>query len=124
MARPSKLSQEQCERIRMLRDEGVTAPQLAKRFKLSESSVYKILNGTYVAGPPTSAALPPQVEPKEKGATPSIFTKQTENQDPVNARVIKAADASREQPIDEIALAAAELIVAQARYQQLRKHSR
>jgi hypothetical protein len=121
MARPSKLSQEQCERIRMLRDEGVSPPQLAKRFKVSESSMYKILNGTYVAAPSSGAALPPAVQPENMGSTPSLFRK-AEADEQVTTRVIKAAESQR-QPVDEVTLAAAELIVAQARYAQLRKHT-
>lgn len=130
MARPSKLSQEQCERIRMLRDEGVTAPKLAKRFKISESSLYKILNGSYIAAPAGEGATPPLPTKEDMGSTASLFTRpradavNVEPGDRVIAnRVIKAADDSRPATIDEVTLAAAELIVAQARYMQLRKHS-
>lgn len=128
MARPSKLSQEQCDRIRMLKnEEGISAPKLAKRFKISESSLYKILNGSYVVGAAGTGALPPVVEAVDQGATPSIFNKARApmvEQD-VASRVIKAADAtSRQNPIDEVTLAAAELIVAQARYLQVNKHTR
>lgn len=124
MARPSKLSQEQCERIRMLRDEGVTAPKLAKRFKISESSLYKILNGTYVMGAASESTLPPVVAPEEMGSTPSIFNKHRSAEQDVASRVIKAADATiRQRPIDEVTLAAAELIVAQANYLRASKHN-
>lgn len=123
MARPSKLTQEQCERIRMLKEEGESAPKLAKRFKISESSLYKILNGSYTAAPSDERTLPPVAPAEDYGATPSMFGGGNQKDSPVTSRVIKAADASQ-QPIDEVTLAAAELIVAQARYMQLRRHSR
>lgn len=121
MARPSKLTEGQCNRIRMLKDEGVSAPILAKRFKLSESSVYKVLNGSYAASPGSDNELPPAVEQEDHGSTPSRFNKSEDSQ--LSSRVIKAADGSR-QPVGEVTLAAAELIVAQARYMQARKHTR
>jgi hypothetical protein len=132
MARPSKLSPAQCERIQMLKAEGVAAPQLAKRFKISESSIYKILNGSYVAGEQTEAALPPIVGSESRGATPSLFTKARESDSDemahgdqqVSSRVNRAADAaSRDATIDETTLAAAELIIAQARYLRSRSHT-
>ncbi|WP_199097279.1 helix-turn-helix domain-containing protein [Dyella sp. ASV21] len=128
MARPSKLTQEQCERIRMLKDEGITAQKLAKRFKISESSLYKILNGSYQAAPAGTSSSLPLPTKEDMGATPSLFSKprgaEPNPQDrQIASRVIRAADASTQEPIDEVTLAAAELIVAQARYMQIRKHS-
>lgn len=122
MARPSKLTQEQCDRIRMLKDEGDSAPDLAKRFKISESSLYKILNGSYTAAP--AGSLPPLVETEDMGSTPSLFNKPrplapkgTGQMDPqVTSRVRHAAAAGG--TIDEVTLAAAELIVARARYER------
>lgn len=97
----------------MLKDEGASAPKLAKRFKLSESSVYKILNGSYTAAP--GSELPPLIESEDKGSTPSIFAKAPQEQQ-LSSRVRKAAGAGGD--VDEVTLAAAELIVAQARYQR------
>lgn len=119
MARPSKLSVEQCERIKMLKNEGISAPKLAKRFHLSESSVYKILNGTYVAG--ETGTLPPLADPIDTGSTESLFNK-NKTQEDISNRVIKAATAGRHVPVDEVTLAAAELIIAQARYEAANKH--
>ncbi|MEO7082188.1 MAG: helix-turn-helix domain-containing protein [Flavobacteriales bacterium] len=120
MARPSKLTQDQCERIRMLRKEGEPAPKLAKRFKISESSLYKILNGSYTAAPAGPDGLPPAVGTEDMGSTPSIFAKagknNTSQDSELSSRVRKAAAAGG--AIDEITLAAAELIVAQAHYQR------
>jgi hypothetical protein len=122
MARPSKLTQDQCERIRMLKNEGASAPQLAKRFRISESSLYKILNNSYTAAP--AGSLPSLVEREDLGPTLSIFTKSQSSASKVTSqldqqiasRVRQAAEAGGR--IDEITLAAAELIVARARYQR------
>lgn len=123
MARPSKLTQEQCTRIRMLRDEGATGPELAKRFKISESSLYKILNGSYTAARSDSGSLPPLVETENMGSTPSLFYKTPSGDQQMASRVRKAADAGGK-VVDEVTLAAAELIVAQARYARALNHNR
>lgn len=129
MARPSKLSEAQCDRIRMLKAEGVSAPQLAKRFKISESSLYKILNGSYVAAADGKAGtqLEQVGDPANQGATPSLFKGARASATPeldVSRRVIAGAEsASRGLPIDEATLAAAELIVAQAKYLRASKHT-
>lgn len=104
MARPSKLSQAQCDRIRMLKTEGAAAPELAKRFKLSESSIYKILNGSYTAAPPGKERMPPTVPVEDRGSTPSLFDTSkpsgrkgaNSNDQQVESRVRDAAGANRQ----------------------------
>lgn len=130
MARPSKLTDVQCDRIRMLRSEGISPPELAKRFKISESSLYKILNGSYVMGA-AKHPLPPAVGVEEnQGATPSLFHRMRASGAPeldreIASRVIKAVDSSRHgDPIDDVTLAAAELIVARAHYERASKLTR
>ena len=52
MARISKLNEAQCAKIQTLRTEQhIPVPRLARRFKVSESSLYKVLDGTYHARP-------------------------------------------------------------------------
>lgn len=52
MARTAKLNATQCARIQELRSEQhVPVPRLARRYKVSESSLYKVLDGTYQARP-------------------------------------------------------------------------
>lgn len=50
MPRPAKLTVSQCNSARALRNERhVPVPRLAKKFKVSESSMYKVLDGSYMA---------------------------------------------------------------------------
>jgi hypothetical protein len=144
MARPSKLSATQCARIRALKTDPtnpVSAPALAKRFKVSESSIYKVLDGTYVArgdeavlpkvAIPSSIAncgtelqVPTVPAAKPEGAMPSIFhngDKETPRRrlsdlTPNLAEMLeRAAKASFQEPVDEVTLAAAELVIARAK---------
>ncbi len=149
MARPSKLTTVQCARIRALKNDPINpvpASQLAKRFKVSESSIYKVLDGSYVARPvnekakaPTvhqpncgTAATIPEVAPvRPIGAMPSIFQGSSTPRRRATDRVPgdqgrrslaeileNAAKADVTAEVDELTLAAAELIVARAKFNQ------
>ena len=150
MARPSKLTTVQCARIRALKNDPINpvpASQLAKRFKVSESSIYKVLDGSYVAREvaadkikaPTvhqascgTATSIPEVTPvRPAGAMPSIFqgssTPRRRSTDRVPgdqgrrslAEILEnAAKADVTAEVDELTLAAAELIVARAKFNQ------
>lgn len=127
MARPSKLTDAQCAQARVLREQGISVPTLAKKFKVSESSMYKVMDGTYVARLTKKAApeLSLQREPAPAGATPSMFKgghpmrratdKPHVNLHPTMAQLLRKA-ARDEVEVDETILAAAELVIAKANY--------
>ena len=84
--------------------------------------MYKILNGSYIAAP--AGSLPPLAETEDRGSTPSLFTKSRTSavsgkgqQDPHAASRVRQAAAAGG-AIDKVTLAAAELIVARARYER------
>lgn len=120
MARPSKLTETQCETIRYFYKSDIKAPELAKLFEISESSVYKILNGSYVAAPTQErTVLPPGKGQETGGFSKTNGGSQVTPEDCLAAvRVLRAAEANVGEPVDEITLAAAELILAQARYER------
>lgn len=132
MARPSKLTTSQCDRIRALKTDPINpvpAPQLAKKFHVSESSIYKVLDGSYVARADGNkkAATPPTVEPlRPMGAMPSIFrapaahpmrrASDHEHADHQTlASLLESAAKADAGPVDELTLAAAELVIARAK---------
>ena len=139
MARPSKLTVTQCDRIRALKtdpENPVPAPTLAKRFKVSESSIYKVLDGSYVARAddgnrkqPTQVAT--RVPPcRPTGATPSIFRPQLNHSmrrhtdiAPVDhhtlAELLENVAKADTGPVDELTLAAAELVIARAKLSRM-----
>lgn len=133
MARPSKLTAAQCEKARTLRAEGVTIPKLAKKFKVSESSMYKVMDGTYTARKEAAAPVAEVFVPKTPctpvtGVTPSVFNgprirRITSNLHPTMAKLMRRqAEASIDEEIDEVTLAAAELIIAKAYYARALSH--
>jgi hypothetical protein len=107
MARPSKLTTLQCEKARTMRKnypKRWSVPKLAKHFGVSESSMYKVFDGTYVAR--QVPATIPSVQPlRPHGSTPSIFHRRPSNDDIANLG-----------EIDELTLAAAQLIVARSKF--------
>ena len=113
MARPSKLTHSQCEKARELRQnypKRWTVAKLAKRFNVSESSMYKVFDGSYIAR--ADAPQIPEVKPlRPRGITPSIFRRQA-----VNDTDIDLGD------VDELTLAAAQLIVARSRFARALHH--
>ena len=139
MARPSKLTAAQCEKARTLRAEGIPVPKLAKRFKVSESSMYKVMDGSYVARTDKSANPADDTTPAPAlslvrepvpGATPSIFKHPMRRRSdhpapkhlhPTMAQLKRAAELDGGE-IDELTLAAAELIVAKANYARTLAH--
>lgn len=144
MARPSKLTEAQCARIRELKTREVnpiSAVNLAKMFKVSESSIYKVLDNTYVARSTDSApaVATTSVAPiKPLGAMPSIFDSGDRSQprrrasdhealQPRSGAIAelldRAAKADFDQPVDELTLAAARLVVAKAQFNKALAHS-
>lgn len=142
MPRPSKLTTAQCERIRLMktdREHPVPAPQLAKQFKVSESSIYKVLDGSYIPRQEPAAAkrktaiavcgTTPLVPPKKPvGAMPSIFQKefmamQTQKEPPAAdstlAEILERAAKADLAPVDELTVAAAELVLARHKLTKL-----
>lgn len=125
MPRPSKLTDAQCAQIRALKnheDSPIRVPVLAKQFGVSESSIYKVLDGTYVARKyfqktrnivHTDAHTIPSVPYKDipQGPMPSIFRDKHGVGDMVN----QAAKQDFDVPLDEATIAAAELVLARAR---------
>ena len=107
MARPSKLTTSQCEKARELRQnypKRWTVAKLAKRFNVSESSMYKVFDGSYIAREDTPKIQ--EVKPlRPHGVTPSIFKRHA-----ANDRDIAMED------VDELTLRAAQLIVARSRF--------
>lgn len=121
MARPSKLTVAQCGRICALKnnpEHPVSVPKLAKRFKVSESSVYKVLDGTYIARPDVPVPQVPRKVPSTP--TPSIFTNASASrrkEDNDLAQILEqAAKCGFDEPIDDLTLAAAELVMARSRF--------
>lgn len=144
MARPSKLTPAQCEKARKLRADGVSVPILAKKFKVSESSMYKVMDGSYAAVPKTQAIneAPAAVAVEiplavgrvpVPGSTPSIFRDQNLRRrstdhpsaqlHPTMAQLLRTAEQAIGTEIDDLTLAAAELIVAKAHYTRALAHS-
>lgn len=118
MARPSKLTINQCEQARQLRPR-TTVAKLAKRFRVSESSMYKVLDGTYAARKNVPATIPNLVAKPVHGSTPSVF----KGASTVRADLVRTAQQNMGEEIDDITLAAAELIVAKAHYARAIAHS-
>lgn len=141
MARPSKLTVSQCELIRRLRADGLSALDLSRRFKVSESSLYKVLDGSYTAraddapqirAPKASSLFQPeQTAPAQPvpDAAPlqSLFSgdqgaprlRPTQ----LNRLLVEAAQTDLSGPVDEVTLAAAELVVARAKLNQALAHA-
>lgn len=117
MARPSKLTTTQCETARSLHAADTkrwNATRLAKRFKVSESSMYNVLNGSYTARAVQSNNLPVVRPLRPNQPQPSIF--QAGNPMP-------DIDLSNLGEVDELTLAAAHLIVSRSRFAAaLRQH--
>ena len=87
-----------------------SVPKLAKHFGVSESSMYKVFDGTYVAR--QDAPKIPVVSPlRPHGTTPSLFKRRPANDDIANLG-----------DIDELTLAAAQLIVARSRFASMVPH--
>lgn len=133
MARQSLLTISQCEKIRAERKAGVPAVKLAKRYKVSESSLYKVLDGSYVARPDATkpavvAAAPVVAAVPEQRRTQSIFESgqpraQHTNLHPVLAQLMDKAQEIDDVEIDDVTLAAAELVVAKARLDRALAHA-
>lgn len=114
MGRPSKLSENQCNTARALRiEQHVPVSKLARKFKVSESSMYKVMDGSYQArkevrrpqaGSPTkhvSNTMPP--------ITKNLFPDLA----PSNAPTMLD---------DDVVLQAACLIVSRSRFARMLKH--
>lgn len=123
MARTALLTAAQCTQVRTLYEGGARAVDLAKDFGVSESSLYKVLDGTYKARveEPTAkqATLPTVAVRKPEGITPSLFasTAQALGQDPhpIVRELIEKAQHIDTIELDELTIAAAQLIMAKAR---------
>lgn len=141
MSRPALLSETDCQRVvtlRTRRHRPLSVPTLSKRFKVSESSIYKVLDGTYKARPKekvyskkcgTRAPVIQEEFPRVPAEvpntpTPSIFTNPRPEQPlpspqsagELSAWLAQAAKADLHLPVDDVTLAAAELVVAKARF--------
>jgi hypothetical protein len=113
MSRPSKLTVTDCSKVRTLRDRDVPVTDLAKKFHVSTSSIYKVLDGSYVARPTDKPAAAPKKLTSsmrmDRPITPNVFDGSSE--------IVEVA-----MP-DEVTLRAAELIVARSRFAEaLRSH--
>lgn len=129
MARKAILSETQCKRVRTLYENGSRAIELAKRFGVSESSLYKVLDGSYHARPngqPVQEPLPVVAPDKPDGITPSLFDSTTRavNQETqaIVKRMLEKARQIDDVELDDLTVAAAELIVAKARLNRVLAH--
>lgn len=107
MPRSCKLNTAQCQDIISKRQKGIPVPRLARRHKVSQASIYKVLGGSY-----STCKQLPQFKPVE-GSTPSMF-----KQDPSMLAMLNLA--AQMDDVDSIILAAAQLIVAKANYQRFK----
>lgn len=120
MARPSKLSISQCEQFRTLRNSNRakwTMERLTKKFGISESSGYKVMDGTYTARPDdvkVTAKAPPRFGDRPLGATPSLFHPERRH----NGVALPQLSQLRGEEIDNLTLMAAQLIVARSNFAQ------
>lgn len=118
MARPAKLTDAQCDQARMLRSaQDIPVPRLARKFKVSESSMYKVLDGSYHARKGVhrrTAGSSPRVQPKDTNQllprTPNLFPD------------IDGNKAFGTTPGDDLVLEAARLIVARSRFAEMLRH--
>lgn len=132
MARKALLTHSQCARVRALYDAGSRAVELAKKFGVSESSLYKVLDGSYRSRPDeprrmaAAQSLPVIAPDKPMGITPSLFgdTARSLNQDlhPTMAQMIEKARQIDDVELDDLTIAAAELVVAKARLNRVLAH--
>lgn len=94
MSRPSKLSANQCVAAIKLRGSNPkrwTVSKVAKKYDVSEASMYKVLNGTYTPRQTTSK--------NTQVGTPSLFNK----------------DIGMNAP-DDVLLAAAQVIISRSKF--------
>lgn len=121
MARPSKLSIAQCAQFRTMRTDPklrkrYTMAQLCKKFGISESSGYKVMDGSYVAHPDEpQRARTPHVRPLEQpaGVTPSLFHPERRSASPALHLV-----QSRGADMDHIMQLAEQLVAAKSAFVQ------
>ena len=113
MGRPSKLSVSQCEAARSLHiKQAMPVTKLARKFKVSESSMYKVMDGSYHA----------HKEPRRLAAGNSA--KHTSNTMPPITKNLfpDLAPTGTVQMDDDVVLEAARLIVARSRFARMLKH--
>lgn len=104
MSRPAKLSPTQCVAAIKLRGSNPkrwTVTKVAKKYKVSEASMYKVLNGSYVARKPGDIDVTKNINL----GTPSIFGE--------NAQI---------NPPDDVLLAAAQVIVSRSKFANMLRH--
>jgi Helix-turn-helix domain of resolvase. len=69
MARPSKLTDAKCALVHTKYDAGVPVPKIAKLMRVSESSIYKVLDGSYKARhEPVVTAVVPDIHPRRRSS--------------------------------------------------------
>lgn len=114
MARPSKLTVAQCTKARELHTTAhIPVPRLAKRFKVSESSMYKVLDGSYHAREGVS----------QRSAGSSQSKRHRSNQMPaMTPNLFPDVPALGTQAGDDILVEAARLIVARSRFASMLRH--
>ncbi|MGV8863251.1 MAG: hypothetical protein ACOH2T_19055 [Pseudomonas sp.] len=114
MSRPAKLNVIQASQLQDLHlIQEIPVAKLAKRFKVSESTAYKVVNGTYQALQARKQKQKPELSLVPFRPTPSLFH-EDKNQ------VLQAATLETHQEVDALTLAAAELIVARANFNKAR----
>lgn len=127
MARKSLLTNSQCEQIRALRKQGVPVSKLYRAYGVSESSMYKVLDGSYVArADDNRQAIPTVVVAKPVGATPSLFESGAAHMrttHPLLQAMLDKAQHIDEVEIDEVTLAAAKLVCAKAELTKALAHA-
>lgn len=114
MGRPSKLSENQCNTARALHTkQHVPVSKLARKFKVSESSMYKVMDGSYQAR-------------KEMRRPPAgSSTKHVSNIMPPITKNLFPDLAPSSAPMmldDDVVLQAACLIVSRSRFARMLKH--
>lgn len=129
MARTAILTASQCREAQALKAQGARAIDLAKQFGVSESSIYKVLDGSYRArrDERRKAAPLPVVQPtRPMGITPSLFasTAHALNQElhPLARQMLEKAQHIEDAELDDVTVAAAELVVAKARLNRILAH--
>lgn len=127
MARTAILTQSQCRKIVKLKESGARAVNLAKAYNVSESSLYKVLDGSYKARMDKQPAKQLPVVPVDKpeGITPSLFEREAPRAPSLSTavnRVLEKACQIDDVTLDDVTVAAAELIVAKARLERALAH--